>query len=317
MSALPLATDYAIFWMGFHSSRSACPVEFKEGAFPTAVSLPLMTDEERARVGICVTSRRSGAAITPGHPTGGRRGARAHGRLAGQGCASNPTPCSTVFAVACAPRCVAVLADEGRESSAPGSGGSRATFSSRPRRALCAECTDRADRHDWLADPHAGAHCPGGGSGRARPSQGRRFASCRGATRQHRLRNRLAIELLQRRNQMANMFVLEDESCRLIGRCAPPLNLYEAMPGSLVVVEVPQEANGRADPHRLRCRISGCAIWSSMGRCGLAAVCRVTSTDAMARLKRRPVTGLSGTRWVVAGRPQGTGPERGHPRPSV
>ena len=57
--------------------------------------------------------------------------------------------------------------------------------------------------------------------------------------------NRLAIELLQRRNRGESQFVLEDES-RLIGRCALPLNLYEAMcRAPLVVVEVPQEEYGQ------------------------------------------------------------------------
>lgn len=43
------------------------PAEFSRGAFPTATSLPLMTDEERARVGICYRQQGQAAAIELGH----------------------------------------------------------------------------------------------------------------------------------------------------------------------------------------------------------------------------------------------------------
>ncbi len=43
------------------------PVEFEKGAFPTSVSLPLMTNEERARVGTCYKHHGQDAAIELGH----------------------------------------------------------------------------------------------------------------------------------------------------------------------------------------------------------------------------------------------------------
>ena len=43
------------------------PVEFIHGAFPSAHSLPLMSDDERARVGICYKQRGQAAAIALGH----------------------------------------------------------------------------------------------------------------------------------------------------------------------------------------------------------------------------------------------------------
>lgn len=43
------------------------PIEFEKGAFPTSVSLPLMTDEERARVGTCYKQQGQHAAIELGH----------------------------------------------------------------------------------------------------------------------------------------------------------------------------------------------------------------------------------------------------------
>ncbi len=43
------------------------PAEFARGAFPAAMSLPLMSDEERARVGICYKREGQQAAIALGH----------------------------------------------------------------------------------------------------------------------------------------------------------------------------------------------------------------------------------------------------------
>ncbi len=43
------------------------PVEFEKGAFPTSVSLPLMTTEERARVGTCYKQHGQAVAIELGH----------------------------------------------------------------------------------------------------------------------------------------------------------------------------------------------------------------------------------------------------------
>ena len=43
------------------------PTEFAQGAFPSALSLPLMSDDERAQVGICYKQRGQSAAISLGH----------------------------------------------------------------------------------------------------------------------------------------------------------------------------------------------------------------------------------------------------------
>lgn len=43
------------------------PVEFDKGAFPTSVSLPLMTNDERAQVGTCYKQKGQQAAIELGH----------------------------------------------------------------------------------------------------------------------------------------------------------------------------------------------------------------------------------------------------------
>ena len=43
------------------------PVEFQRGAFPGSVNLPLLTDEERARVGTCYKQQGHDAAVALGH----------------------------------------------------------------------------------------------------------------------------------------------------------------------------------------------------------------------------------------------------------
>ena len=43
------------------------PVEFADGAFPTAINLPLMNDEERKKVGICYKHNGNEAAVKLGH----------------------------------------------------------------------------------------------------------------------------------------------------------------------------------------------------------------------------------------------------------
>ena len=43
------------------------PVEFEKGAFPSSISLPLMTNDERALVGTCYKQQGQDKAITLGH----------------------------------------------------------------------------------------------------------------------------------------------------------------------------------------------------------------------------------------------------------
>ena len=59
--------DYrALFMRDVPLIDTRAPVEFARGAFPTAVNLPLMTDEERHRVGICYKQFGQAAAIELG-----------------------------------------------------------------------------------------------------------------------------------------------------------------------------------------------------------------------------------------------------------
>jgi tRNA 2-selenouridine synthase len=60
--------DYrAIFLSGVPLLDTRAPVEFRQGAFPNTVNLPLMTDIERQKVGTCYKQKGQQAAIELGH----------------------------------------------------------------------------------------------------------------------------------------------------------------------------------------------------------------------------------------------------------
>lgn len=61
-------TDYRdIFLNDRPMMDTRAPVEFVKGAFPGVVNLPLMTDDERQRVGTCYKQQGQQAAIVLGH----------------------------------------------------------------------------------------------------------------------------------------------------------------------------------------------------------------------------------------------------------
>jgi tRNA 2-selenouridine synthase len=68
MTARPDTEDYrALFLSPTPMMDMRAPAEFAHGAFPSALSLPLMSNEERAQVGICYKQRGQAAAIELGH----------------------------------------------------------------------------------------------------------------------------------------------------------------------------------------------------------------------------------------------------------
>ena len=65
---LPVCSDLThLFLEGRPLIDLRAPAEFATGAFPTAISLPLMSDEERAAVGTCYTQQGQDAAVALGH----------------------------------------------------------------------------------------------------------------------------------------------------------------------------------------------------------------------------------------------------------
>lgn len=69
MADRPLDIDsyLALFLNETPMIDTRAPVEFSKGAFPGAVNLPLMTDDERAQVGTCYKQQGQEAAIELGH----------------------------------------------------------------------------------------------------------------------------------------------------------------------------------------------------------------------------------------------------------
>ena len=68
MAARPDTDDYrALFLNNAPMMDMRAPAEFKQGSFPAALSLPLMSDDERAQVGTCYKRQGQQAAIELGH----------------------------------------------------------------------------------------------------------------------------------------------------------------------------------------------------------------------------------------------------------
>ena len=68
MSHRPDSDDYrALFLADAPMMDMRAPAEFSQGAFPSATSLPLMSDDERAQVGICYKQHGQEEAIALGH----------------------------------------------------------------------------------------------------------------------------------------------------------------------------------------------------------------------------------------------------------
>ncbi|MFM4861483.1 tRNA 2-selenouridine(34) synthase MnmH [Aeromonas media] len=292
MSELPLETNLArIFLEDVPLIDLRAPVEFKEGAFPNAVSLPLMTDDERAQVGTCYKQQGQAAAIELGHKLvgGAVRAARIEGWLA----QLRQQPDALLYCFRGGLRSQTVqqwLADEGVIRPRVGGGykelrrfliDTQESASTQCHWSVLTGMTGSGKTH-MLAkiaqsvDLEGHAHHRGSSFGQLPGGQPSNIN----------FENRLAIELLKRRHNGEHAFVVEDES-RLIGRCALPLNLYEAMcQAPLVVVEVPQEE--RAEQIRVDYVQD---LWqrylemygSEVGWPQFAGYL----TDALARLKRR------------------------------
>ena len=292
MSDLPLATDLAgIFLEDVPLIDLRAPIEFKEGAFPQAISLPLMTDEERAQVGTCYKQQGQAAAIELGHQLvgGAVRAARLEGWLAQ--IAAQPDALLYCFRGGLRSQTVQQWLHEAGVTRPRVAGGYKELrrFLIDTQDKASAECrwsvltgmtgsgkTHMLEHIAQAVDLEGHAHHRGSSFGQLPGGQPGNID----------FENRLAIELLKRRHQGEQAFVVEDES-RLIGRCCLPLSLYETMgQAPLVVVEVPRHERAeqiRADyVHDLWLRYQ--AMYGNEAGWPLFAA---YLTDALARLKRR------------------------------
>ncbi|MFM4917225.1 tRNA 2-selenouridine(34) synthase MnmH [Aeromonas dhakensis] len=292
MSALPLATDYArIFLDNVPLIDLRAPIEFKEGAFPCSINLPLMTDDERAQVGTCFKQQGQAAAIALGHQLvgGAVRAERLEGWLAQL--RRQPDAVLYCFRGGLRSQTVQQWLHEAGVTRPRVAGGYKdlRRFLIDTLDGAAAEChwsvltgmtgsgkTHMLAKVAQALDLEGHAHHRGSSFGQLPGGQPSNIN----------FENNMAIELLKRRQQGEQRFVVEDES-RLIGRCCLPNSLFDTMSQApLVVVEVPQEERAeqiRQDyVHDLWLRYEE-RFGAEEGWPLFAAYL----TDALARLKRR------------------------------
>ena len=209
------------------------PVEFTKGAFPNAISLPLMTDIERQKVGTCYKQKGQQAAIELGHQlVSGKVKAE---RVEAWAAFARANPNGYLYCFRGGLRSQIVqqwLADAGIDYPRV-IGGYKAmrTFLIETLDSAVAECdfvivggmtgtgkTEVIAALDNSIDLEGHANHRGSSFGKRATGQPAQID----------FENRLAIDLLKRRARGQQQFVLEDES-RLIGTCSLPLSLHQGM----------------------------------------------------------------------------------------
>ena len=228
-------TDYrALFLRDVPMMDMRAPVEFVQGAFPGAVNLPLMSNEERAKVGTCYKQKGQEAAIKLGHQlVSGRIKAE---RLAAWADFARTHPDGVLYCFRGGLRSQTVqrwLREEAGIDYPLVVGGYKAmrTFLIETIEQAAAECelvvvggmtgtgkTDVIAQLDHAIDLEGLANHRGSAFGKRSTPQPTNIE----------FENRIAIDLLRKRDAGVKQFVLEDES-RAIGSCALPLPLHAAM----------------------------------------------------------------------------------------
>lgn len=228
------ATDYRqLFLNDVPMMDMRAPVEFAKGAFPNTVSLPLMTDIERQKVGTCYKQKGQQAAIELGHQlVSGQTKAQ---RVEAWAAFAQANPNGYLYCFRGGLRSQIVqqwLADAGIDYPRV-IGGYKAmrTFLIETLEQAVAECdfvivggmtgtgkTEVVAALDHSIDLEGHANHRGSSFGKRATGQPAQID----------FENRLAIDLLKRRARGQQQFVLEDES-RLIGTCSLPLPLHQGM----------------------------------------------------------------------------------------
>ena len=231
---LPFLEDYAALFLQQRPLIDLrAPIEFAEGAFPRAINLPLMSDEERAAVGTCYKQQGQQAAIALGHQlvSGENREQRLQAWLT----QIRQHPDSVLYCFRGGLRSQTVqqwLAERGCVIPRV-AGGYKAL-----RQFLIATLTRISTRDPlWLVTGMTGcgktdllAQLPAAVDleGHAHHRGSSFGALPEGQPCNINFENNLAIELLQREQTGQTHLILEDES-RMIGRCTLPLPLYTSM----------------------------------------------------------------------------------------
>lgn len=209
------------------------PVEFAKGAFPNTLSLPLMTDIERQKVGTCYKQKGQQAAIELGHQlvSGQIKAQRVESWVAFA--KAHPEGYLYCFRGGLRSQIVQQWLKEAGIDYPRVIGGYKAmrTFLIEALAQALAECDfiivggmTGTGKTEVIAQLTNSIDLEGHANHRG-SSFGKRAT---GQPTQIEFENRLAIDLLKRRAAGQQQFVLEDES-RLIGTCSLPLPLHQGI----------------------------------------------------------------------------------------
>ena len=245
MTDLPPIEDYAALFLQQRPLIDLrAPCEFAEGAFPTAINLPLMSDSERAAVGTCYKQHGQQAAIALGHQLvqGDIREQRLQGWLA----QIREHPDTVIYCFRGGLRSQTVqqwLAERGCVVPRV-AGGYKAL------RQFLMQTLERITTRSplWLVSGMTGsgktdllARVPAAIDLEAHANhRGSSFGALpQGQPGNINFENGLAIELLQRERRGQTHLIMEDES-RMIGRCTLPLPMFSTMERApLILLEAP------------------------------------------------------------------------------
>ncbi|MGE8350753.1 MAG: tRNA 2-selenouridine(34) synthase MnmH [Pseudomonas protegens] len=234
---MPLdCTDYReIFLNDRPMMDTRAPIEFTKGAFPGVLNLPLMTDQERQRVGTCYKQQGQQAAIVLGHQL--VSGDIKQQRVQAWADFARAHPDGLLYCFRGGLRSQIVqqwLREAGIDYPRVG-GGYKAmrTFLLDTTEQALQQCdfvllggmtgtgkTEVLGQLDNALDLEGHANHRGSSFGRRATGQPSNID----------FENRLAVDLLKKRERGVQAFVLEDEN-RMIGSCALPLPLYQSMQG--------------------------------------------------------------------------------------
>ena len=228
-------TDYRdIFLHDRPMMDTRAPVEFVKGAFPGVANLPLMNDSERQRIGTCYKEHGQQAAITLGHQL--VSGPIKAQRIQAWAEFAQAHPDGVLYCFRGGLRSQIVqqwLKDEAGIDFPRVGGGYKAM------RTFLLETLEQAlgqsdfvllggmtgtGKTEVLTQLNNGLDLEGHANHRG-SSFGKRAT---GQPSNIDFENRLAVDLLKKRNDGIEQFVLEDES-RMVGSCALPLPLFQGM----------------------------------------------------------------------------------------
>ncbi|VVO06135.1 tRNA 2-selenouridine(34) synthase MnmH [Pseudomonas fluorescens] len=228
-------TDYRDIFLNDRPMMDArAPVEFTKGSFPGVINLPLMTDDERQRVGTCYKEHGQQAAIVLGHQL--VNGAIKAERIQTWADFARANPDGYLYCFRGGLRSQIVqqwLKDEAGIDYPRVGGGYKAmrTFLLETVDQAIAQCNfillggmTGTGKTELLTQLSNGLDLEGHANHRG-SSFGKRAT---GQPSNIDFENRLAVDVLKKRARGIEQFVLEDES-RMVGSCALPLPLYQGM----------------------------------------------------------------------------------------